>query len=294
MYRAELLKLRTTRAPWVVALVAVAGMVLTQTLTIALPRTLRLLDELDATQTGGGTGLAGGAMPDLAALTDLGAAPAQRGLLDLLGNGPGGSGSTGVTALCMLLLGTLAATTDFRTGGIVPTALVIPSRVRILAGKAGATATVAVVTGVALAVVTALGLVVAVATTPGARLALGAGEALGVWGRGLVVMVLLAWLGLAVGTLVRGQVAAVVVVVALALVEPMVQAATLVLTGGAATITSWMPLTLASLASVGRGTAELFGGSSPMGAATALAGLLVWAAVLLGAAGFVFRRRDLA
>ncbi len=304
MYRAEMLKLRTTLTPWVVAAAAIAGMLLTQVLTIVLPRTLRTLESMGA-GPGSDVGFHVGVqvspedtadlMADLATVADLSTAPAQRALLDLLGNGPGGSGSSGVTALCMLLLGALAATTDFRTGGIVPTALAVPDRLRILAGKAGATATAALATGAALAVLTALGLVVAVAVTPGASLAIDAGEALGVWGRGLAVMVLLAWLGLAVGVLVRGQVAAVVIVVGVALVEPMVQAAALVLTGGASSLTSWLPITLASLASAGRGTVELFGGSAPsaVGAVAALAGLIGWAVVLLGAAGTTLRRRDL-
>ncbi|MFE6968671.1 hypothetical protein [Isoptericola sp. NPDC057653] len=304
VFRAELLKLRTTRTPWVVAAVAVAGMVLTQVLTLVLPRTLRTLEALSGSDAGFHVGAqmspadTSELLSGLASATDLGTAAAQRGLLDLLGNGPAGSGSSGVTALCLLLLGALAATADFRTGGIVPTALAVPDRLRVLAGKAGATAVAALAIGVALALVTAVGLVLAVATTPGASLAIGPVEALGVWARGLAVLVLLSWLGLAVGTLVRGQVAAVVVVVALALVEPMVQAAALVLTGGATTATSWLPITLGSLASAGQGAAQLFGATTDAGAgvgvAAALAGLLAWAAVLLVTAGAVFRRRDLA
>ncbi|MGW8568129.1 hypothetical protein [Isoptericola sp. NPDC055881] len=303
VFRAELLKLRTTRTPWVVAAVAAAGMVLTQVLTLVLPRTLRTIEALSGSDAGLHVGVqappdvTADVMSTLAAATDLGTPEAQRALLDLLGGGPG-SGSSGVTALCMLLLGALAATTDFRTGGIVPTALAVPDRLRILAGKAGATATAALVVGAVLALVTAVGLVLAVTTTPGAALAIGPGEALAVWARGLAVMVLLSWLGLGVGTLVRGQVAAVVVVVALSLVEPMVQAAALVLTGGATTATSWLPITLGSLASAGQGAAQLFGATSDagagVGAAAALAGLLAWAAVLLVVAGAVFRRRDLA
>ncbi|MFE7405344.1 hypothetical protein [Isoptericola sp. NPDC057559] len=304
VFRAELLKLRSTRTPWVVAAVAVAGMVLTQVLTLVLPRTLRTLEALSGSDAGFHVGAqmspadTSELLSGLASATDLGTAAAQRGLLDLLGNGPAGSGSSGVTALCLLLLGALAATADFRTGGIVPTALAVPDRLRVLAGKAGATAVAALAIGVALALVTAVGLVLAVATTPGASLAIGPVEALGVWARGLAVLVLLSWLGLAVGTLVRGQVAAVVVVVALALVEPMVQAAALVLTGGATTATSWLPITLGSLASAGQGAAQLFGATTDAGAgvgvAAALAGLLAWAAVLLVTAGAVFRRRDLA
>ena len=298
VFRAELLKLRTTRTPWIIAAVALAGMALTQVLHLVLPRTLSALASME------GSGLSVGVqappemsadlVPELTALTDLGSADAQRGMLDLLGNGAGGAGSSGVTALCMLLLGVLAVTTDFRTGGIVPTALVVPDRLRVLAGKAGATAAVALLTGAALALLTVVGLVLAVATTPGATLALGPGEALAVWGRGLVVLVLLTWLGLAVGTLVRGQVAAIVVVASLALVEPLVQAAALILSGGTSAVTSWLPLTLGSLASTGQGAADLLGGSSPVGALPALAGLAAWAAAGLAVAAVVFRRRDLA
>lgn len=304
VFRSELIKLRSTRTPWVIGVVAVAGMALTQVLTLVLPRTLRTLEQLSGSDAGFHVGVQASPaetselLADLASATDLGSGAAQRGLLDLLGSGPAGAGSSGVTALCMLLLGALAATVDFRTGGIVPTALAVPERLRILAGKAGATATAALAVGVALALVTAAGLVLAVATTPGAGLAVAPAEALGVWGRGLAVMVLLSWLGLAVGTLVRGQVAAIVVVVALALVEPMIQAAALVLTGGATTATSWLPITLGSLASAGQGAAQLFGATTDagpaLGAAAALAGLLAWAAVLLVTAGAVFRRRDLA
>ena len=298
MYRAELLKLRTTRTPWIIAAVALAGMVLTQVLQIVLPRTLRALESLEGSGVTVGPQappeVAADLGPAIAAATDLGSAEAQRGMLDLLGSGAGGAGSSGVTALCMLLLGVLAVTTDFRTGGIVPTALVVPDRMRILAGKAGAVGVVALLTGAALALVTAVGLVVAVGTTPGAHLALSPGEALGVWGRGLVVLVLLAWLGLAVGTLVRSQVAAIVVAASLALVEPLVQVAVLILSGGTSSGTSWLPLTLGSLASTGRGAAELFGGAAAMGPLPALAGLAAWATVLLAASALVFRRRDLA
>lgn len=288
MFRTELLKLRTTLTPWIVGGVALLSMTLTQVMHLALPHVLPALAAMDSP-----SGSTAGAVPDLAALTDLGSAQAQRGMLDLLGSSGGGS-SSGLTALCMLLLGVLAVTTDFRTGGMVTTALAVPDRLRILAGKAGATAVVALVTGAGLALLTAGGVAAAVATTPGASLELSAGEALGVWGRGLAVLVLLAWLGLAVGTLVRGQVAAVVIVASLAVVEPLAQAVSLLLSAGESTVTSWLPLTLGSLASSGQGVAEIFGGSTDLGPGTALVGLLAWAAVLLGVAAVVFRRRDLA
>ncbi|MEV8029848.1 hypothetical protein [Cellulosimicrobium funkei] len=296
MYRAEMLKLRTTRATWVVAAVAVAGMLVVQAFTLLLPTILRSADA-----AGGGTTVGLQAppemvaelAPDLGALADVSQPAFQRSMLDLLGTGLGGSGSVGVATVCMLLLGVLAVTTDFRTGGIVPTALVQPSRLRILGAKAGATATVALGVGVVLALLGALGLLVAIVTTPGAGLALGPGDVLGVWARGLAVLVLLAWLGLGIGTLVRGQVSGVVTVAALALAEPIVRGAVTLLSGGDSAAAEWLPLGLGALASTGGSAATLLGGAAPLGALAALAGLAAWAALLLGGGAVSLRRRDL-
>ncbi len=290
MFRAELLKLRTTRTPWVLGIVALAGMLLIQGLTIALPRILAGLEGLgDAAASGQASEITA----DLGGLTDLGSAGVQRSMLDLLGSGPGGSSSTSITVICMLLLGVLAVTTDFRTGGIVPTAIVVPSRLRVLAGKAGATAVVALVIGAALAVLTALGLFVGIASTPGAQLVVGAGDVLGMWGRGLLILVLFAWFGLGIGTLVRGQVAAILVVVGLALLEPMLQAAVMLFSGGTSNAAAWLPLGLGSLASTGQSATAVLGGLAPMGVAAATLGLVAWVAVALGAGAVTFRRRDL-
>src|SRR5690606_41469735 len=136
-----------------------------------------------------------------------------------------------------------------RAGGMLPTALVQRSRLRALAAKAGATAPVALGVGVVLAPLGALGLLVASATTPGATLALGPGDVLGIWARGLVVLVLLAWLGLGIGTLVRGQVAAVVTAAALALAGPVVPGAVKLPSGRGAAAADWPPLGLRPAAS---------------------------------------------
>lgn len=296
MFRAELLKLRTTRTPWILGIVALAGMLLVQALTIALPRILAGLEGMGGGATVGlqaSPELTADLAPDLTGLTDLGSAAVQRAMLDLLGNGPAGSGSAGISVICMLLLGVLAITTDFRTGGIVPTALVVPSRLRILAGKAGATAVVALLIGAALAVLTALGLFVAVASSPGAQLMVGAGDVLGVWGRGLVVLVLFAWLGLGIGTLIRGQVAAILVVVGLVVVEPLIQAAVVLLSGGTSSAAAWLPLGLGSLASTGQSATSVLGGLAPLGVGAAILGLVAWVAVALGSGAVTFRRRDL-
>ncbi|WP_265520187.1 hypothetical protein [Oerskovia flava] len=283
MYRAELLKLRTTRAAWVIAAVALGGMLLVQAVSLVLPQ---LLERLDAAGVTSDADLPPDVAGDLTAMLDVAQPAFQRSALDLLAAGPGGTGSTGVTAICMLLLGVLAVTADFRHGGIVPTALVRPSRLAILGAKAGAVATAAVVIGVGLAVLSALGLTVALAAGD-APLVLSAAEVLGVWGRGLAVLALFAWIGLGIGTLVRNQVAAVVVVVAAVLVEPIVQALVMLLSDGTSNVASWMPQALGSIASTG------LGASTALGAAAALAGLALWATALLAGGAASLRSRDL-
>ena len=113
------------------------------------------------------------------------------------------------------------------------------------------------------------------------------------WARGLAVLVLLAWLGLGIGTLVRGQVAGVVTVAALALAEPIVRGAVTLLSGGDSAAADWLPLGLGALASTGGSAATLLGGAAPLGALAALAGLAAWAALLLGGGAVSLRRRDL-
>jgi len=114
-----------------------------------------------------------------------------------------------------------------------------------------------------------------------------------VWGRGLAVLVLLTWFGLGVGTLVRGQVAAVVTVAALALAEPIVRGAVTLLSGGESAAAEWLPLGLGALASTGQSGAALLGGAAPLGTLAALAGLVAWVTVLLGSGALTLQRRDL-
>ncbi|CAM3504371.1 hypothetical protein OCAE111667_13020 [Occultella aeris] len=289
MFRSELLKLRTTRAAWIVAAVAWIGMIAVQALTVSLPR---LVQSLGTGSSDLPPDVAAELIPDLTALTDLGSPALQRSILDLLALGPGSS-NVGLTVMAMLVLGALIATTDLRTGGIVPTALITPSRPRILAAKAAAGATTAVIIGVGLIVLTALGLFVAITITPGAELALAPGEVLGSWGRGLAVLVLFTWLGQAIGTLVRGQVATLITVGALIIAEPILRGIVSFIGGGGAAITDWLPLGLGSLASVGPG-AGVLAGPEGLGALGGLAALAAWVLVL-GFGGLEsFRRRDLA
>ena len=80
MYRAEMLKLRSTRAAWVIASVAIGGMLVVQGFLVALPRVLEGL----TSATGPASGLSAELAPDLGALADPATAAFQRTVLDLL------------------------------------------------------------------------------------------------------------------------------------------------------------------------------------------------------------------
>src|SRR3546814_20171047 len=97
----------------------------------------------------------------------------------------------GLASLAVLVLGVLAGTTDYRFGGIVPTALAEPRRGRILAAKALATAVTGLVLGVVYAFVS-LGALLVSPTAPGPTLSLGVLDIAAVLAPGAVVVPLLA------------------------------------------------------------------------------------------------------
>lgn len=124
-----------------------------------------------------------------------------------------------------LVLGVTGMTAEHRYQTATPTFLAVPGRARVVAAKAAAHLLVGVLYGV-VAVLTALvvgGVVIAVR---GAGLGLGAD---GLWQAvALAVLAVALWtlLGLGIGTLIRNQVAAILVAVAVAfLVEPLVTVA---------------------------------------------------------------------
>jgi len=185
--RAELVKLHTTRAPWLVAasLIAFAAIGPLLNLLIDTPRRATMLT--DAT-----------AQLDLLTLTPI--------------------------TLFATVIGALIATSDHRHGTIVPTLLVVPSRHRSLLAKAIVTAAIAVV--LSLAALTVLGLLTAALLAaqdatwliPTVWLPL---HAL----RSTVPIVTMALVGLGIGELVRNQTIAVAgPLVVSTVVTPMVTA----------------------------------------------------------------------
>jgi len=275
MVRAELLKLRTVTGTWVALAIGVLGLLLTQVLTITV---------LPAIASGV---IPGADIGDELGNLDPGSLGFQVAALNVLGGGGNSLGSVSITAIVVLILGLLVATTDYRFGGIVSTALAEPRRWRILGGKTAATAVTAALLGVVLSVICLGTLLVSTAVLPGVDLVVPAPDIAFTLMRGIAVVVLFALLGLAIGTLVRSQLAGVLVVIALLFVEPILQGLAQLLTGAVPLWAQLLPLSL-GLSAIAGADAGL--AIPPAVALLALAGIV---ALLLGLAGTVLRRRDL-
>jgi ABC-2 type transport system permease protein len=274
MIRAELLKLTSTTAAKVAVIVGVAGLVVTQVTLVTL------LPAVASGAIGPGVEALGVSLPEF----DLGTAAAQLNAVNPLGSSTG-AGSIGIAVLAVLLLGVLGGTTDYRFGGIVTTALAQPRRAAILASKVGAMALAGLATGIAYALVSLATLLVALQLT-GADLAVGWPELLGVLTTGAAVVALLALLGLAVGILARNQLAGVLTMFGILLVEVIVQSMVLLVAGTLPVWAQILPLALGQAAvSSGAGSAI-----PPLGALALLAALV---AVGTLAAGAMMRTRDI-
>ncbi|AWB85402.1 hypothetical protein [Mycetocola zhujimingii] len=274
MIRAELLKVTTTRATKAAIGVGIAGLIATQvTLVTVLPA-------LASGAIGPGREALGDDLPAF----ELTSAAAQLAAVSPLGSSTG-AGSIGIAVLAVLMLGVLAGTTDYRFGGIVPTALAEPRRGRILAAKVGAMAIVGAVVGVAYAVVSVATLLISL-TLAQTDLAVSIPDLLGVLGRGALVVPLLGLLGLAIGILARNQLGGVLITLGVLLFELIAQATIQLVTGSLPVWAQLMPLSLGQ-AAVSPGVA---GSIPPLIAVAALAALI---AVVTAAAGAAMRSRDI-
>lgn len=269
MLRAELLKLTTTRATLIAVIIGLLGVATTQWAAGWLLPSLASLDPgLESTVT---EAAATGPEQQLAALNVLG--------------GSLGGGSLGIGLVAVLLLGAMVATTDFRYGGIVGTALVEPRRGALVLAKAGAAAVVVAVTAVGYALVQ-FALVAASPDVVGSGgYSANAPATIDVLGRGILTLVLIGVIGMSVGMLVRGQTTAFLLLIGAAVLDPVVRAV-LVLVPGADGVASYLPLALASTAS---GPAH----DGTMPPLVALGILATLAVAALGAAVVTHRRRDL-
>ena len=140
-------------------------------------------------------------------------------------------GAAMTPVLLVVLVGGLAVTGELRHGSLTPTLLVTPRRDRVIVAKVLASALVAVaVTASVLVVAAAAGVAAGVLTAaPG-------GDTLRLVGAALLISAFWAWIGVAVGVLVRHQIPALVIPLAWVLVVE-----TLVTAYGFAAVRWWLP-----------------------------------------------------
>lgn len=192
--RSELLKISTTRAWWLLALILFVWVGFTAAGIAAFGRVL-----VDESQ-----GLIGEeAIPSLVY-----------------------SSVTAVGYVFPLLFGALAATTEFRHQTLTPTFLATPRRATVLAGKVGAGLLWGAIFGVVglLASVGIGGLVLGIV---GVDLGLGSAETWALIARALLAMALWSVIGVGLGVLVPNQVAVIVTVLAFTqFLEPLLRMAT--------------------------------------------------------------------
>jgi len=184
-----------------------------------------------------------------------------------------------IVALFVVVLAIRSYTDEVRHGSIVPTFLATPDRLRVLAAKAVVGAGAAAVFAVA-AVVVAVGVIAVYLATHGVAVSVAVGTLAEPTGRAIMIAALWSVIGVAVGVIVRQQVAAIVGTLAWLFVAENI-VGTL-----APRIAHWLPGSAA-------GTAA--GISNPDPLMTPLVGMLVlagWAAVATGLAVTVVRRRD--
>ncbi len=187
-------------------------------------------------------------------------------------------------SLFALLLGTVIATSEFRHGTIVTSALGSPSRWRLLPAKAVAAALAGVaMTIVAVAVNSAVGLPWLAAL--GETLAFEWTQMATLAGLAGMNAALVAVLGVGVGALLRNQVAAIVAVIVVTMVvSPL-------LLGLAPDIGWYTPAGLENILTSGSGILEAVGLEAPIGAwaAAGLMGAYAAGALALGGAALVKR-----
>lgn len=116
---------------------------------------------------------------------------------------------TGIGSLFAALLGALSITSEFRNGTIRPTFLTTPTRARVIAAKAGASALGGLVLGL-LAQALAAAVSSAGLAARGVHIALSAGDFAQLLAGGAAAAGLWAVIGTGVGAIIRNQVGAVV------------------------------------------------------------------------------------
>lgn len=219
----------------------------------------------------------------------------QLSLVDIVSTGPfSGAGGIALTATSAALVGVLVATTDVRHGGIVPAALATPHRLRLVASKAAAAATLTAGAALVLVVTSAVVLALAVLVSPDVALRISLTQAGLVWTRGLLVLVLLALIGLGLGLVVRHQTAAVVVVLVVAVLEPMLALIVRLVSGTSSAVLAALPVSASHLAPRGTTLGAAADLAHTLAPHLAILALAAWAVLVLAAGTWRTHRRDIA
>ena len=128
--------------------------------------------------------------------------------------------TAGAGGLLIMVLGVVASAGEYRHGTIAATLLVAPDRLRVMTAKVIASIAVGAGIGIAAAALTAA-IALPWLSARGAALTLSTGEVIGQFAGGVLYNGLAAPLGVAIGALLRNQIAAVVLVmVVLFVVDP--------------------------------------------------------------------------
>lgn len=274
MFRAELLGLVTTTATKVTAAVAVVGLIVTQLAFVSL------MPALADGNIGPGLDELGSDFPVL----DLASRAVQLDALNPLGASMG-AGSIGVALLAITLFGVLAGTSDDRYGGIVGAALASPKRFRIVVAKAGVVALIGAALGAVLALVSLVTLIISLVAS-GTPFVLGLPDLAARFGLGVLAVTALSVIGLAVGLIVRTQLAGVLTMIGILIVEPVVVSMIQLVTGGIVPAwTQFLPVALAQ--------GVIHGGTGGFGPIVAVIALLTLTVALTAAASAALSRRDI-
>jgi hypothetical protein len=292
--RAEVLKLWSTSAGRASLGILVLGGTAVLSLAAAVPALIRALIQLQHRYPDLGlTDAADGRFDSVLGVLRIEDRDYQLSLVDLVSTGPF-AGSIGLTTTCALLIGVLVSAGDFRHGGIVLAALATPARLRVVAHKVGAVATLLATACLGLGLLSAVVLITGVGLTPGAVFEIDVVNAAGVWIRSTLVLVLLGLLGLGLGLLLRSQTAAVIAVLVASILEPAIVLVTVVATGSASVVVAALPLSASQLAPRGSTVAATMDLGAALDPSWALVVLAAWAALHVGAGAWRTHRTDLA
>ncbi|GAB3555690.1 hypothetical protein [Spelaeicoccus albus] len=277
MYKSELAKLLYSRALWIVAIVSSIGVIATSLLSVFAR------DFVSWAENVAGSSSAVAGELDVAGFSH---ASMQWATLNI--SGASGS-STGISAICLIVLGLLNVTGDFRFGSMSTTLIASPSRTRALAARGAAIATVAAAIAVVLVAITAVALTLGL-VIHGVPLAVPVGGMLTNWLIEVAALIAMALIGMGVGLIVRSQVAALVIVFTWVFAESLVRSIVAFLVKGT-TIADFLPLGLGT--AVNHGSGEFSGGALvSVAPSIALIALIVWMVCTVGVGGFTLRRRD--